>query len=65
MVSAAELAAIEHALSRSGIGLESTGASRVTLWRRAAAREAVTPPASMIDAGYARSPRSTRGATRA
>ena len=63
-VSPAELAALEHALARAGIELEAKPARTYTGWTRAASLEAMdvqlAPPTC-----YARSPRSTPGATRA
>ena len=64
LLSAAELTALERALAHAGIGLDAGPELRVTRWRRESAAEAVdaegAPPGV-----YARSPRSTPGATRA
>lgn len=59
----AERQAVRNALVRAGIQLDGTPDAYGNAWRRAAAREAVeSEPAP---GRYARSPRSTRGATRA
>lgn len=56
-------AALRRALEAAGIRLDSQAEAAVSAWTRVAAREAVdNQPAR---AGYALSPRSTRGATRA
>jgi hypothetical protein len=58
-----ERAALLHALDRAGIWTDGTPDAYASAWLRAASREAVDhqpPPVS-----YARSPRSTLGATRA
>ena len=56
-------AVLRRALEAAGIGLVSRPEAAVSAWSRVAAREAVdNQPAR---AGYALSPRSTRGATRA
>jgi hypothetical protein len=54
--------ALRAALRQAGIALDERPAAYASAWRRAAAREAV---ASDRAEPYARSPRSTRGATRA
>ena len=58
-----ELSALREALARAGVPLDGRRETPKSVWRRAAAREAVEnehePPV------YALSPRSTRGATRA
>jgi hypothetical protein len=62
-LSRAERVALEVALARAEVTLEERPADHLSRWRRTAAREAVeNEPAR---AGYALSPRSTLGATRA
>ncbi len=63
-LSPAELVALERALGRAEIGLEAKAKRSVTRWRRASAAEAVDSGVAML-CDYARSPRSTPGATRA
>jgi hypothetical protein len=60
-----ELTAIRQALSRAGVRLEGRPEGYLSAWRRASAREAVDNEPTPVRAGYVRSPRSTRGATRA
>jgi hypothetical protein len=60
-----ELTAIRHALSRAGVRLDGQPESYLSGWRRASAREGVDNEPAPVRTGYARSPRSTRGATRA
>ncbi|CAN5679641.1 MAG: hypothetical protein H0T97_12610 [Actinobacteria bacterium] len=62
-VSPAALAALEGALARAGIGFDALPDQLPTAgWRRVAAAEAVN---AEVLGDYARSPRSTPGATRA
>lgn len=59
----AEREALRVALDRAGVSLEPRPRGDESAWRRAGSREAVdNEPAAQR---YARSPRSTRGATRA
>jgi hypothetical protein len=64
---AAEQEALRSALDRAGVSIEQRSRGHDSAWRRAASREAVdnepVPPTSKLP--YARSPRSTRGATKA
>jgi hypothetical protein len=64
---AGEQEALGMALERAGVSLEARPRGHGSAWRRAAAREAVDnePVAAASKLPYARSPRSTRGATRA
>ena len=62
-LSAAELRALRTALAEAGIRLDTEHAAYATPWRRTALGEAVD--ADSMEAPYALSPRSTRGATRA
>jgi hypothetical protein len=55
--------ALERALAEAGEALERQPAAYASAWRRAAALEAVDGEPD--EDGYALSPRSTRGATRA
>jgi hypothetical protein len=57
-----EQQALRIALTRLGLSRTITSDSYGSVWRREASREALQ---SILDAGYARSPRNTRGATRA
>ena len=61
----AELAALERALEEAGAGREVRASRLTTAWARLAAAEAVDPGVEAPSARYARSPRSTPGATRA
>ncbi len=58
-----ERLALERALAEAGIPLDEAPAQYRGAWQQAAAEEAVDCEPSAD--GYARSPRSTRGATRA
>jgi hypothetical protein len=60
-----ELTAIRRVLSRAGVQLDGQPESYLSAWRRASAREAVDNEPARVRVSYARSPRSTRGATRA
>ncbi len=62
-VSAEELAALQRALGQAGTTLEASSERPVTPWSRMTALEAVDVPVAAER--YARSPRSTPGATRA
>lgn len=55
--------ALLRALADAGLGADETPAAYRSAWRRAAAEEAVSD--EPFAEGYAPSPRSTRGATRA
>jgi hypothetical protein len=59
----AEQEALRVALERAGVSLASELRGYESAWRRAASREAVDN--EPVARRYARSPRSTRGATRA
>lgn len=62
-----ELAAVRVALGRAGVRLDTLPESYRSAWKRSAVSEAVATdvvPVQVV-ARYARSPRSTRGATRA
>lgn len=54
---------MRSALSRLGISCEDTMSTYGSLWRREATCEALEN--DLVDRDYARSPRNTRGATRA
>lgn len=58
-----ELAAIRVALTRAGVRLDGQPPVYTSRWRRSAVREAVDNEPEIVR--YARSPRSTPGATRA
>jgi hypothetical protein len=58
-----EQVAVQAALARAGVHIDGRPESYRSSWRRAAVREAVDAQPTL--ARYARSPRSTRGATRA
>jgi len=58
----AEQQALRIALTRLGVSRVRTSEGYGTAWRREASREALE---NSLDARYARSPRNTRGATRA
>ena len=62
-ISEAERDTLKLALTRSGIRLDELPDAYAGAWKRAAAREGVDNEAAL--ARHARSPRSTRGATRA
>jgi hypothetical protein len=59
----AEREALRAALGKAGVSLEPRPHGYDSAWRRAALREAVDD--GLVAQRYARSPRSTRGATRA
>ena len=64
-MSRVELAALERALEEAGAGLDIGPGRPVTAWARLAASEGVDSGVEACAARYARSPRSTPGATRA
>lgn len=57
------LAALERGLAAAGVRLDGDGRAPASAWLRTARREAVEKEPAPVR--YARSPRSTRGATRA
>ncbi len=63
-LSPTELAVLERALEQAGIGFGRELKRPVSRWRRVSAAEAVDGGVA-TPVGYARSPRSTPGATRA
>jgi hypothetical protein len=58
-----DLNALRQALTRAGVRVDAAPEAYASAWRRAAAREATLGESA--SPGYARSPRRTRGATRA
>jgi hypothetical protein len=60
-----ELDAIADAIARAGVLLDGRTGAYESAWRRTALEEAVDAAQPESEDGYALSPRSTRGATRA
>lgn len=60
-----ESAALSAALAKAGVPLHARSEAYDSAWRRVAAREAVDNQPARTVVRYARSPRSTRGATSA